>query len=403
MKESSLTNAYIEPEAGLIRSLLITVLFCSVSFFLVYHYSLVSHEGAQVSDWLLHQYFYSYQDLGFVKRGLVGSIIYPFDSVLTRDGLIFLSFVFAFTAISLFWYYFSIKTRSLPFSSVLSLGIFFAFSPAFAAHIGFDLGRYDWAGMSIFIVSMILLEKRKYIVVSLLSCLGILIHEAYFVFFLPTLVASVFVFNNGDIFKDIPFRNLSRLLILPVCCVFLTFGFGKSDLSDSSSIRMKLSQNQNFSNIALENPWDDPLNVLTRTLSDNFDYLVKYLGPEGILFKPAVVMGILYVVLLVMLAMYIIKINRIPFRISHLGAVSSIFLLVIAVDFARFAALSAITLFVFIMFLLGRQERSGIACRVPLWLAPISIVLFYFLGPLGDITLFPTSVFKSMQIGISHW
>ncbi|MEM1276270.1 MAG: hypothetical protein AAGH74_07080 [Pseudomonadota bacterium] len=130
-----------------------------------------------VPRYLLFQYLFSYQDLGFVRRGLIGSL---FD--LPNDaGRVWQVYVFAtgqFAALLIAMAYWLNRHGDPGFAWIVVL------SPATFLQVGFDFGRLD--ALFVLLTALNLMSRKPWPILVL--PLMVLIHEGSIVMFAPLIV-----------------------------------------------------------------------------------------------------------------------------------------------------------------------------------------------------------------------
>jgi len=358
------------------------------SALIIYYAQLVQGERF-VSEWLAHQFFFNYQDLGFIRRGLPGSILHYFPSLLTIDGIKTISILIALTATGIFWIYFFTASKKLSTKQQLFTLLIAVSSPATFMHIGYDMGRYDWIGLTFFILSIFAIEKKHTIYAIVFSSIGVLSHEAYFLIFFPSVIAFFLLHNNSKSIYDIPW--LKTLAIgLPVFGLYILLSIkGNTGFENGEAIRQHLTiYNNAFKNIALTWGYDDPFDVLIRDFRENWNLVIEYFGREGIIPKKYLLITFIWTTFFIAAFFSILKANRVPVRIWHFAACTPILLTVIAVDYARFSALTFITTLIMYLYIVKHVENP---IKIPLF-AGLLLVSSCLLGPIGEIWIFPHTI-----------
>ena len=154
-----------------------------------------------VSDWVKPYYYVNYFDLGFIKRGLIGSI-YALLGVPSWVGSPALIVVASHALVSLvvaglFWAFARLQLRDWALSDKLAIYTFFALSPAFFVHLGFDTGRMDIWCLAISIATLMLVVREGVppMAASFVSgasiAIQMLIHDASILFYSPLVFAAL--------------------------------------------------------------------------------------------------------------------------------------------------------------------------------------------------------------------
>ena len=148
------------------------------------------------------QWLISY-DFGFIKRGLVGSLVKPIIQNKTPSEIELIIYTFSVLLLALFFatvlwvMYFFVKKQSL-FVNKLTV---FLFSLVFASSayvvLQFNLvGFFDYATAICAILAVYYTVKKQFIKVSLLSILALAIHELYFLAGFPAVCWAVLLVNE---------------------------------------------------------------------------------------------------------------------------------------------------------------------------------------------------------------
>tara|TARA_B110000908_G_C10209505_1_gene429450 strand:+ start:351 stop:1457 length:1107 start_codon:yes stop_codon:yes gene_type:complete len=148
---------------------------------LLYFAVFVRDGGFGALDWKITQYFVSYWDYGFIKRGVVGTIVHPlfsnFDSHSTIPRLFIIIIDFA-----VFVAFVVISNKRLRLiednSSRLLLRALLVFSPLGFCQWSFDVGRYDHIALVLTLSSCFLLEARRFFAAGMVMIAAVICHEA---------------------------------------------------------------------------------------------------------------------------------------------------------------------------------------------------------------------------------
>jgi hypothetical protein len=139
----------------------------------------------------LIQYYVTYQDHGFVRRGLPGSLVALLSPDPSHLTLYAASAAVVACLVLLYWFFVtsSLATRGTPRSRTL-LALVFLVSPATFWQVGFDMGRYDAVNVILLLASLLLIERKRFVVAGGLMAVSVLVHEASFFMFLPVALAA---------------------------------------------------------------------------------------------------------------------------------------------------------------------------------------------------------------------
>ncbi len=305
-----------------------------------------------LSDWKLAQFLVGYDDLGFVRRGLIATLYgFPNDTPVTREVVL----VAAWPTVALV-FVLALAISRLP-DPRLALGLLV--SPALFQQMGYDLGRFDQINLLISLV--ILLSSRSMAVLFL--PLTVLIHEASLLVHIP-LVLAIHLQRHG----------LDRAIVLCFGLLALTtvavFGF---------AARPELTVLQ----AQFPNATEPSLAVHFNTMSDNIAYVVAWV---------AKLMPVDYAGFLAALC-YLAALLTIYLRMGHpliaLAALTPLGLAFIGIDWGRWISLSATNLIIAI--LLGKkkdaqQKHSSHRISPVLFLVLLGFAL---IGPFGVTRVFP--------------
>lgn len=153
---------------------------------------------ASYANWTPGYYYINYWEFGFVKRGLLGTLISLTGLNRLVEPTVFTCIVhiLGLVALSLlFWLLAHHCTRDLsPEDRRRTPWLYAVFltSPALFLHFGFDLGRVDLFGLNITLLALLVLMNSASLITRAATALvtttvGLLSHEAYLFFWLPLL------------------------------------------------------------------------------------------------------------------------------------------------------------------------------------------------------------------------
>lgn len=214
-----------------------------VMYFLGFAENVYSYLGTgklSFLNWKLTQYHMTYSDFGFVKRGLVGSILKPalsrFDGwqigkeflIMSLDALVFLSVLYIVS-----------RTIKALFSEDSELAIYLkvaiALAPIGFVQFSFDTGRFDHLTILIFLLGAILLHRGQYLFCGIALAIGILIHEAVFIFGVPVLLAYA-------LFLKLNVKSLACIFLPIVISAASVVAFGNSSIDPASVLPIEMAQ-----------------------------------------------------------------------------------------------------------------------------------------------------------------
>jgi len=166
--------------------------------------------------WFHEQFLINYRELGFVKRGLVGTIMNT-----NFENYVLLSKIYSLTIISLITVLFSlIIVRSKFSKNHFNYIILFSVSPFFFQNLGFEFGRLDQISILFsIIIAYLVISKKKIYVVEIIAPFLILIHELIFFTFVNFLIYIQFSIKRPNI-------NKYYVIIMSAIILIFLFLFG---------------------------------------------------------------------------------------------------------------------------------------------------------------------------------
>ncbi|ARN79932.1 hypothetical protein [Methylocystis bryophila] len=161
-----------------------------VYFLLILNRWIITPKGL-ASFGRLWQFYISYSDFGFLRRGLLGTILSKtrINAIITNEyifAIVFVSIVGCVIAYLL--YIFLCKSN---FNRVSALAV--ALSPALLPHFGYAADNFD--ALAFVIASILILNITNIPVLVVGIAVGILMHEI-FMFYVPILLAVLFLENR---------------------------------------------------------------------------------------------------------------------------------------------------------------------------------------------------------------
>ena len=156
-----------------------------------------------VSTWIKGYYYINYLDLGFIKRGFVGTLfkVLHISDIVSPSILVILSHLFVATTVGIvFWKYAKESFLEWNNKDKCILYALFLSSPVLFVRLGYDTGRMDLWCLSITLITLFLIQIKdlNYLITSIILSLSItmqlLIHEASLLFYIP-IMCCFFVFR----------------------------------------------------------------------------------------------------------------------------------------------------------------------------------------------------------------
>lgn len=333
--------------------------------------------------WRTSQFFFSYQELGFVKRALVGSALHPFPSLLRNEVFFALSWFFVATFAALFTGLLVRTSASLDTRNRWLLVALCASSPALFLRQGFDLGRFDVLGLSAMLVGLHAIARDRPLLAGLVSAVALLAHEAYFVINLPLLMV-VQVAHGGS--ERVPARDaLLRVLVPPavVSLALCLFGGYEPGLA---ALREHFAADPHY--LAAKSAVDDDaIAVLTRGLRDNVDFVVRMFWEKKAWLHLPLILAWGALMTRFIVAFY--RVNALRRDLLFYASFTPLLLSAIASDYYRWVALTATNLFIVVLLQLERLREKGRDAVVPAGTATWALIATALLGPISNTKSFP--------------
>lgn len=333
IKDSSLYNS---PKKAIFWSLISTAV--SLPYILILYF----HEFFRIRDmWSFHISFHllNYGEFGFIKRGIVGSLIKPIFSVLrslniSLESIILVNYIFLLVFFCLLYWYLSFTAKTPKLARLALL-----FTPATFQFLGFDSPRTSeliWLILfSIWCVIFLRIKILRYIhcaISGILVSLCALTYEGSLIILFPTIFFQI-IFKNNLIN---PIRFLLKIIffISPVIITtYLLFKFGSFE-GDSNSIRNLLDNYK-------PGIWDTLSEVI---VNDHISENAKMIKSSNVnWFSNNTIFVIYFTWYLIINLIEILKDKSLKNMIILSSSFSGILLCIVAVDYSRYIALSMMT------------------------------------------------------------
>lgn len=175
------------------------------------------------AQWLNVSYFQE----GLIRRGFAGSSLQVFPENLRYIIYVMLTVVIIASLYAFFVYY---SFRRHPSITKKIIFYIFCFSPLGAMNFGWMFGRFEFLNYILLIACLFLAERNKLHLVALLSCVALLIHEAYLFYGLPMTIAFFCV-------KKINLRTIIKTFIIPILLSVYLAVYGNSEVNALGSKR----------------------------------------------------------------------------------------------------------------------------------------------------------------------
>ena len=180
-------------------------------------------------QWKSTQYLVNYFDFGFVKRGVVGTLFSMLKISQLKGAIIVMSVaLFGIFLMVVYIGLYKIPPGDDRRESVDIIKTVVALSPFTAFQFSYDMGRFDLINIILLIVALHLVKLRQLGLTTVISVLALLIHEAFFVYGIPLIVAFALQGRN----KNDPNSYSLKLVayVSSVACVaVLIYLYGSSE------------------------------------------------------------------------------------------------------------------------------------------------------------------------------
>ena len=334
--------------------------------------------------WRASQFFFNYQDLGFVKRALIGSLLHPFPVLQTRGALFAISWAFLLVFVGLFTGLFARKCRTLSASEWTRLLLLCAASPAFFLRLGFDFGRFDVLGLIAVLLAFSAIERGQPLVAGGVSALTLLAHEAYLLINLPLVAAFYWSIHGRPDRRNL--RGYAGLLLPPLIVFALLTLYGRYEPGLKPLAAYFASRPAYLAACGGEVNLD-AIEVLTRTYGETFAYTCRLFWEKKALLHLPIIAAWGTLMTFFLTSFY--RSNGLRRDVLFYAAFSPLLLCAIASDYYRWVALAAINMFLVTILHLGRAAQTGASLIIPAGPATWFLLATSLLGPISNTKSFP--------------
>lgn len=334
--------------------------------------------------WRGAQFFFAYQELGFVRRGFPATLLYPFSFLRTRTGIEGIVWTFLFVFAFNFSKFFLECTERLTPKRRWALALCCALSPGLFVRLGYDFGRFDILGLIWAIAAFSWIEQRRWMVLSLTLSALVLSHEAAVIIHLPIIIAYARIMQSQ---RNLQFlrRDLCWLCLPGLAFAAVMIGGRFHDGLDVLTARFQAdAEARNAMDEQRIDP--DALAVLSRTFRENIDFNIRSFFPKMAWLHLAIIIPWFCLPLSWTKSFY--RKNSIPLDLLFYVSFSPLLLSLIAIDYSRWVALSSINLLFAVLLHCRIADDSS---RVELATAPLTAALLstFLLGPISNTKSFP--------------
>jgi len=323
------------------------------------------------------QYFFNYQDLGFIKRGLVGTMLHPFPALTTRVGLALVGWALLLVFALQFWSFFLAATASVAGRGRGILALLCAATPAFLLRLGNDFGRFDVIDLMAALACFSLLWRSRWFLASIPAALAILVHEDFLFFQLPLIVALAATLPGDG--KRKPWLSL---LALPAAATAAVFLWGRSRLGLDPLIGYFAHNPRYLAAVPGGQVQVEEVAVLARTLRDNF-------ALNGRMFAQKLAWLHLPVILAWFWfagrhAAHFYRRNGLAKDLLFYAAFCPLLLGLVGFDYYRWVAMAAVNLLLVILLQCRRRAEAGVDPVIDWDGSAKVLTASALLGPIGN-------------------
>ncbi len=224
-----------------------------------------------LNEYRATQWLINYFDLGFIKKGFLGTVTKLFfNEYYAKFNFILVgSFIIQFLVVTSYIIFTKIISKNNNSDYLKLLLLFFASSPCFIFFYFTDSGRTDQLNNLLMLLCIcIILYKINYFnisIVGIISFIGVLIHESYCAIQFPIIISIIFLLlykNSNHILNSKFIKLILPIMLITLSLILLVF-FGYLDTSKTSTDELYglLSKQADFDTKVLGTfdrlPWQD--------------------------------------------------------------------------------------------------------------------------------------------------
>lgn len=361
---------------------LIGLLLCSVTIFSISNLWFVFWDldiFPYVDQGKIAHYYINYYDFGFVKRGLVASLIKTLVGQPTVAFIHYAGFIMGLVVCCLGTYLIWKMREHFGTKSYLLFAAFIIFNSGTFINLGYDMGRFDQLLIICSILSLYFIRQGALFKLIAISVVALLIHEMYIILFFPLLLYIV-VYHSEFTWRELRYWGFSIGLVLAFL-FFLGKIEGKSFEQIAQTIEVDGFQFWKFGVI-----W-------TRTLGENLSYTLDYISgysPEAAI---RLIFGAVYTLVTLIVLTMISTYNKMDWYGYGVILMAGLIIFFLAIDYSRWYSLIIINSFIYFGFctLCRDESRDGKLVLTKSHMAVISLLLILglILGPIGIMRAFP--------------
>ena len=330
-----------------------------------------------ISYWIKGYYYVNYFDLGFIKRGLVGTIIKisNLSDYLSPSFLVLFCHIFFVVNFSIiFWIFTKDCFKNFKIRDKIFYYSFFLLSPVLFLRLGYDIGRMDLYLLLISLTAIISIQKNYFsftknsLLTSIFISIQLLIHDASILFYSP-LIFSFYLYKYSYLINA-HFKKIFLIFLIPIFVGTSLLIFGKYELG---AVQLE----QYLSNISPELSGSMRME-LTNTFRENSQAGLNLLTLKGFLGGNYLVTT--YYAFLVIILIKFVKLSN----FLKLSVFTPLCVSFLAMDHTRYLAISAICCN--LLFLISAGEFKLTTPQNFRFCFYIFFTAIFFLGPWGIIS-----------------
>jgi hypothetical protein len=362
--------------------LLSVLMLAGIAIFVVTHLRFIfwdPHLFPYVESGKIAHYYINYYDFGFVKRGLIPSVIKTTGMYPTVNTVKYLAFTVGIATCGLASYMiFKMRGYFDQWSYILFV-VLIIFNSGTFANWGYDLGRYDQLLLICSILSFYFITQGALIKLIIISAIALLIHEVYLIMFFPILFYAVVSHSKFD------FRQIGYLLLGIGIVMAALFFFGKIEDKSVEQIAQTIPVDGFY--------FGDAGIIWTRTLEDNFEYTSWFISEFSSGDIISLLYGGTYTLLVFVLLIMISIFNKMDWYGYLVIILASTAIFCLAIDYSRWYSLMMVNGFLYFGFctfsMKDRKQEKVILTRQHLAICLLLSIFGLILGPVGVIRSFP--------------
>ena len=322
-------------------------------------------------NYKITQYYVSYWDYDFVRRGLVGSIFYPIFSSIESNYLFSRLLVISLdlTVFLLFVYLIHQKLSRIQDQNIeLLLRMILIASPLGFVQWSFDIGRYDHIATLFVFIGCSLLVKSRPLTASIFLTCAVLTHEASALYGI-SIVFVLHMWRCNSQICPMTLLGLLKALLLPNIALLLTIVLGNIENAEQLAYLRQTFESRGWE--AWERGWFEPALHLS-----NIQYLLN------ILYILATII-VFYPVFRIKVKAWMLVTAFIPFLL----------LFAAGLDYPRWIHLFMMSCIILILFLPETDDSSVIKLSKIRIGVVAKVFVIFPLGPIGITYILPYAQF----------